>query len=88
MVEETVMDVSTLTGPMMMFVMMATTMLIVTLMEVLAARKIHQMDGMITALFVNVKRMMEEAVGEMVMEVSTPTCLLSLGHYMWPCLPM
>ena len=52
--EEMVMDVSSQNTQMMMFVMMATTMPIATLMEVLAARKIHQMDGMITALFVNV----------------------------------
>ena len=59
-VEEMVLDVSSQNMQMMMFVMMATTMLIAILMEVLAVRKIHLMDGMIGALFVNVKRMMKE----------------------------
>ena len=40
--------------PKMMFVMTEIIMLIVTLTEVLVARKIHQMDGIIGVLFVNV----------------------------------
>ena len=56
---EVTVDVSSLTGPMMLFVMMATTMLIVIMMEVLAALVlIHHLDGMITVLFVNVLKML------------------------------
>ena len=40
--------------PKMMPVMMEIIMLIATSMEVLVARKIHQMDGIIGVLFVNV----------------------------------
>ena len=66
-VEEIVVDVRTQSGPMMIFVMMATTTLDVTLTEVLVARKIPRTDGMIGVMFVNVKRMV------MTMEVSEPT---------------
>merc|ERR1719479_184351 len=48
-----VMDVSSLTGPMILFVMMATTMRHVTGMEELAARKIQKKVGIVGAQFVN-----------------------------------
>ena len=51
-------DVKNLHMKVMGIVMMETTIMVVTMMEVIAAKVlIHHLDGMITALFVNVKRM-------------------------------
>ena len=70
------MDVNYPNIKVMGIVMMETTMMLVLMTEAIAARIIHQTDGIITAAFVSVKRMVEEAVEaveEMVMEVSTQT---------------
>ena len=78
-VVEMVMDVSYLNMKVMGTVMMETTMMLVLMMEAIAALVlVHQMDGILTVLFVNVKRMVM-TVEEMVMEVSTLTgpCLSS-----------
>ena len=66
------MDVNIQNMLMMTIVMMATTMLVVTLMEVLAALvRIHHLDGMITAIFVNVKMMMMDVYYQTMLMIST-----------------
>ena len=69
MVDVVMMDVNIPITKVMGIVMMETTMLVVLMMEVTAAPGlIHHLDGISIALFVNVKRMVEETMEVVIVE--------------------